>query len=239
MENIKLEILVVEDTPANLEVAKSYFDTVSELNVDYATNRDDALALLKSKKYSGVITDRSIPGYNGETAEDISKRAEKIREKYEDVMSELNLKHDIRHAAHLYHEMNGHYVSMVAESLGIPWIICSEHGGLEIYSPEKKKLSDDEAALKRLNNLIVKLVNFESEVREVRPGEYYLEMGAFHQLIYMVDKENGIDTYRNRDVASKFSFNDSYYGHIKKTDRGAWECALNHLKKRIEILGRD
>ncbi|MCA9487820.1 MAG: response regulator [Nanoarchaeota archaeon] len=69
MKENKLEILVVEDTPENLAVAKEFYNSQDNLVVDYATNREDALSLIDSKKYDGVITDRTIPN----TEKDISQ----------------------------------------------------------------------------------------------------------------------------------------------------------------------
>ena len=61
----KLEILVVEDNLEYIKVAKNYFNGVQDINVDYAMDRTNALLKLESKKYDGVITDRSMPADEG------------------------------------------------------------------------------------------------------------------------------------------------------------------------------
>jgi len=56
-----LEILVVEDTLENMEVARSYFDQRKDIAVGYVTNYDQAMKKLEDKKYDGVITDLFMP----------------------------------------------------------------------------------------------------------------------------------------------------------------------------------
>lgn len=61
----KLKILVVEDNLDYLKIAKSVFGDIKDLEVDYVTNRNDALLKLETEKYDGVITDRNMPSVEG------------------------------------------------------------------------------------------------------------------------------------------------------------------------------
>jgi len=93
-----LEILVVEDNPSYLDVAKSYFNSISSLKADYATTRDEAIAKLNSKTYDGVITDRGLPGFK--------------EDKFQ---------------PNLYMQNNGWYVALHSNLKGIPIVIFSYH----------------------------------------------------------------------------------------------------------------
>ena len=57
----KLEILVVEDNPENLAVAKEYFGNRAE----YASDYEQAMQMLKENEYPGVITDLCFPEKTG------------------------------------------------------------------------------------------------------------------------------------------------------------------------------
>jgi len=110
-----LEILIVEDTPENLETAKRYFEKQSDLIVDYAEARDEAIKMLNDRKYGGIIVDRSIPRYKGDNNRD-----------------------------NFTLQANGWSVAFEAEMKDIPWIIFSEHGDLKFYYPKKKNLDKEE-----------------------------------------------------------------------------------------------
>ena len=95
----KLEILVVEDTPENMEAAKQYFDSVEEIHAEYATNRNEAFSMIDSKRYDGVITDRSIPRCEGDKEDNT-----------------------------FYLQNQGFLVGLKSELENIPWVMHSEHG---------------------------------------------------------------------------------------------------------------
>ncbi len=58
------KILVVDDTPVNLVVAKGMLKT-SEAEIDTAESGEDALDLIKSKHYDLVFLDHKMPGMDG------------------------------------------------------------------------------------------------------------------------------------------------------------------------------
>lgn len=119
------EILVVEDTTENLAVAKDFYNSQPDLNIDYATNRDEALNMLNSKKYDGVITDKSIPAFPG------------------DMLKNLE-----------YLKNNGWSVALQCELKEIPWIMHSEHGVSEFSFTRKEKAFPKELA-KKINDQFI------------------------------------------------------------------------------------
>jgi len=58
-------ILVIEDTPVNMETAKSFFSSIDGYNFIYAMDRQSGIKLYPTA--DAVITDRSIPQRYGET----------------------------------------------------------------------------------------------------------------------------------------------------------------------------
>ncbi|MEM2956421.1 MAG: hypothetical protein QW041_02520 [Candidatus Pacearchaeota archaeon] len=62
----KLEILVIEDE--HLGIAKSYFGSVKDIDVDFTETKAEALSKLAEKKYDGLITDEHFPENKGEKA---------------------------------------------------------------------------------------------------------------------------------------------------------------------------
>jgi len=52
-----VEILVVEDKPAYIEVAKSVYDNDINLNTSYASTYEEALSQIGQRGFEGVVTD--------------------------------------------------------------------------------------------------------------------------------------------------------------------------------------
>ncbi len=63
-----MRILIVEDTPRHSKDAHVVADQLIGVGVDFATNLDQALALITSKVYNGVISDVFFPSEDGEEA---------------------------------------------------------------------------------------------------------------------------------------------------------------------------
>ena len=120
----KMEILLVEDNLEYLEVAKKFFDSVEDVNVDYAMDRTTALQKLESKKYDGVITDRSMPAFWGAFLQ-------------KDVVS----KEDEMWAT-FYDQLQGDIVAYSAFFLkDIPVVIHSFHSGASTFSCFYQKIN--------------------------------------------------------------------------------------------------
>lgn len=108
------KILIIDDTQANLNVAKAFFATIPGFEFVYVTNRAEAEKHLE-EAYA-VITDRSLP--YSETSligcdfpEDNKSWVERN-----------------------YIKANGHYLLLKALLSGKPAIMASEHGGLMILN---------------------------------------------------------------------------------------------------------
>lgn len=101
------KILVIDDLTENLDSAKEFFSTVNNLEVGYATSRKQAEKMMESCNYDGILTDRSFPYEEGETADDYSDNY-----KLEELM-----------------KMNGDVVMInTAISKNIPFVMCTSHG---------------------------------------------------------------------------------------------------------------
>lgn len=71
------EILIVDDTPVNLVVAKGMLST-TQVKIDTAESGEECLEKLKNKKYNIVFLDHRMPGMDGiETLNNAKKMAEK------------------------------------------------------------------------------------------------------------------------------------------------------------------
>jgi hypothetical protein len=128
-----LDILVVEDTPKNLEVAKQYFSTVPKLNVDYVTCRDEAVEKMNNKNYDGVITSRTISGYKGDiTSRDISR------------CKVDNLK---------YLQDNGLFIIWDCELKKIPSVINSEDSCSSVLIDKKHLLNKNYKIIEKANKI--------------------------------------------------------------------------------------
>jgi len=138
MKGNKLEILVVEDTPENLAVAREYFNSQKDLVVDYATYRDEAISMLDNKKYDGVITDKSIP-----------KTKDGKIVTYEDLDHNFGLIN--------FNENNGWIVALTAEIKEIPWVMHTDHGASmyvfpSVYYSEAVKKENFQKILETYSN---------------------------------------------------------------------------------------
>lgn len=102
------KILIVEDTPINLESAKKFFATISNFEFIYTTNRYEAQQLLST--VDALITDRSIPFCSSDTINNYSN----LRHGENDYKIVLN--------------MNGYDLLAQAVVLGIPRLMFSNHG---------------------------------------------------------------------------------------------------------------
>jgi len=206
--NKKLEILVVEDNPENLAVAKSFYNSQTDLKIDYATYRDEAIEMLEKNKYDGVITDRSIPAFLGD----------KNKENW-----------------YAYMENNGWSVALLCELKDIPWVMHSEHGGSNFILPEKKKQFPKELAKIIYDKFIVDSnIDNEEEYDKTTIGTIYHtipELGKNIPHIY----EN---TYDHRDRGSnhmgKEAFLAAHITDLKKLNPESWKIALDYLKQLIE-----
>ncbi len=61
------KILIVDDTQANLDAAKAFFETVSGFEFVFATNKEDAEVALA--EVDALITDRDLPYFTGDKQE--------------------------------------------------------------------------------------------------------------------------------------------------------------------------
>jgi len=62
MENEKpLRVLIVDDKEENLNAAKTYFDTVKNAIVDFASNYEEAMQKLNSENYDLAMFDLMLP----------------------------------------------------------------------------------------------------------------------------------------------------------------------------------
>lgn len=61
----KIEVLIVEDREENRKAAKEYFDTRDDVNVDFATNYNEAIEKLEKNLYAAVILDIEFPKEEG------------------------------------------------------------------------------------------------------------------------------------------------------------------------------
>lgn len=61
------KILIVEDTQANLDAAKAFFETISGFEFIFATNKEDAEVALAEA--DALITDRDLPYFTGDNQE--------------------------------------------------------------------------------------------------------------------------------------------------------------------------
>ena len=59
------KILVVDDREENRAAAKSYFGTRSDVEVDYATDYEEAISNLEKELYAGAILDVNFPRKQG------------------------------------------------------------------------------------------------------------------------------------------------------------------------------
>tara|TARA_Y100000310_G_C20688765_1_gene820841 strand:- start:2811 stop:3428 length:618 start_codon:yes stop_codon:yes gene_type:complete len=109
MENQKLEILVVEDTPIHQEAAR---ELLKEYNVTIVGTFDDAVDSLHQKKYNIVLTDMFIPQGRGEMQRD-------------------------KESASTPQDL-GTYIAMYSAQLGVPYVaICSDsdhHDNAQTYA---------------------------------------------------------------------------------------------------------
>ncbi len=69
MEDKTLEILVVEDREENRRGAQEYFDTITNVRVDFATNYNDGLQKLQEGSYAVGIFDLELPRTEGDEPE--------------------------------------------------------------------------------------------------------------------------------------------------------------------------
>jgi hypothetical protein len=105
-KNMK-KILIVDDTQANLDAAKTFFSTIPGYKFVYAISRKDAEVLL-TDAYA-VITDRSIPWSDLEQFNFLSEGVNKI------LLQE-------------YAKVNGDYVLIMAKLMNKPAIMATDHG---------------------------------------------------------------------------------------------------------------
>jgi PAS domain S-box-containing protein len=60
-----IPILYVDDEPVLLDIAKIYLERSGTLQVDTAVSAAEAIGMLKSRKYDGIISDYQMPGMDG------------------------------------------------------------------------------------------------------------------------------------------------------------------------------
>ncbi len=109
--NTKKKILVVDDTPANLDAAKAYFANNTDYEFVYATDRKGAEELLPN--CDALITDRQIPYQEGEKMED-------YKGYYKDKPTPDDYK--------IKQEANGYILLAEAVVSDMPVIMFSSHG---------------------------------------------------------------------------------------------------------------
>jgi CheY-like chemotaxis protein len=61
MTTEKLEVIVVDDKPENIDAVKQYFETRPEINVTYATTYDEAVNLMEEHIYAVSLFDLELP----------------------------------------------------------------------------------------------------------------------------------------------------------------------------------
>ncbi len=103
---MKKKILVVDDSPKNIEVAKAFFGNNSEYEFIYAMDNKTGEELLDG--CDAVITDRSMPY--------------KIDEKEEDYQDEAQMKYERSISVH------GFKLFAAAKAKGLPAVMISSHG---------------------------------------------------------------------------------------------------------------
>lgn len=113
--NTKKKILVVDDTPANLDAAKTYFANNTDYEFVYATNRQEAEKLLP--ECDAVITDAQMP-FNENSKELYFKMASE--EKFVQPAIDLKVGEIM--------ESNGCLLAIEAYLEGKTAIIVSHHG---------------------------------------------------------------------------------------------------------------
>lgn len=94
-----LEILVIEDTPEFMEVAKSVYDNDENIRPNYAFTYEEAMGVLRSKKVDMVVTDLFLPSqidwkgkYASEIEENINSFVDEQRTKLSAEYSEEEIK---------------------------------------------------------------------------------------------------------------------------------------------------
>src|SRR4030042_4209924 len=60
-----IEILVVDDEPSLLEIAKAFLERKGGIKADTASSADDALTMMSGRDYDAIICDYMMPGMDG------------------------------------------------------------------------------------------------------------------------------------------------------------------------------
>ncbi|MEI8091481.1 MAG: hypothetical protein WCG98_04560 [bacterium] len=221
------EILVVEDTPESLAVAKKFYNSQNNLNVDYAMDRNTALSMLENKKYDGVITDRSLPRNEEESLKSgITIPSEKI-EKYFELYSQNPIKigspGNSSYWGQTYDRNQGYLIAGTARLLkDIPVVIHSYHGASSEFWEILKTAEITESQKRE-----IKIVFDQYSL----PFEEMLETcGAIQGLEDFFSNQSG------EDWGDKNSCNIKYKGTATgttKKDSESWALALQYLKENI------
>lgn len=216
----KLKILVVEDNLDYLEIAKDVFDVIQDLDVDYATNRNDALVKIESENYDGVITDRNMP-----STKEAFLQIERLPEEFRNVDPYITkvsgeIKKSIK-LARGYDKLQGDIVaytsSLVKETATL---VHSWHGDSSsfsfIYRNWGTSINKEELAdiLKKYS------VTFKEYVENS-----LLEQEILPNVIYQKGWSRG-------SVKSPARI-DSENRNVRKNDPESWEHALRLLKEWI------
>lgn len=141
MENNKkrLEILIVEDNPKYRQTAKRYFDSVPDMNVEFANDYDSAQERLEQKKYDGVAVDIFFPKAEG--SGDKSMGVEAFYRILEVLAPTYDISDDTMRAFGRYQRAKG----AIPKELYLESITIEDRANKGLLSLKKDIESDDEA----------------------------------------------------------------------------------------------
>ena len=125
------KILVVDDTPANLDAAKKFFSKKTDFEVIYTTNRKEAEKYLKEVDI--VFTDRALP----------------FDEKTVTNFDETGIDPDDKE---VFMRGNGYYILFEALTNDKKAIMISDHGGTGILIDKQDYLKDNLEGIKKALN---------------------------------------------------------------------------------------
>ncbi len=215
----KLSILVVEDNASYLEIAKKVFEGIENLEVDSATNRNDALLKLKSKKYDAVITDRNMPSFEGESLqlELLPKEVQNVDPYREEIEGEIKKSIIL---ARNYDGLQGDIVALTSALVhGITTLVHSWHGDSSSFSFYYLRSGKYGVNKEEVIDILKKYsVTFEEYVQ----NSFFKEESLADVL------------YNNNWYCSSIKSPariDSENRYVRKTDPESWAHAIHLLKK--------
>lgn len=233
-----MKILVVEDTPKNLDTAKAFFSTITDHEFVYATNCVDAATLLD--EVDAVITDQSIP-YSA--------------------TQELGYTHQIENNVRLGQVWHGNFIALKAMKQTKSAIVISQHGeGILLimrssikdghynqFTHEEKHFSDcmtesggldlatSVAEMEEQGDILTWSEKFDSNIFGVESADMNAEMLYELLSITLGDFPNSTTEkwYQKVHNLSGAYGADSLDRLYKKTETRSWALAWDELQKQL------